>query len=58
MGGLGLFEGRLAIQYKAVMYPSTYGIREHNTWVDIGASGERDVVRQQQPAVKHQKENR
>jgi hypothetical protein len=55
MGGLGLFEGRLAIQYKAVMYPSTYGIREHNTWVDIGASGEKDVVRQQQPAVKHQK---
>lgn len=53
-----MFEGRFAIQYKAVMYPSTYGIREHNTWVDIGALGERVLVRQQQPAVKHQKENR
>jgi hypothetical protein len=57
MGGLGLFEGRLVILYKAVMYPSTYGICEHNTWVDIGALGERVLVRQQQPAVKHQKEN-
>jgi hypothetical protein len=37
------------------MYPSTYGIREHNTWVDIGALGERVLVRQQQSAVKHQK---
>jgi hypothetical protein len=40
------------------MYPSTYGIYEHNTWVDIGALGERILVRQQRAAIKRQKENR